>query len=95
MLLIEDICEPPRKIHRCLTQLELSGQLRKCAGLIFAHFTKCGFPKEKKLVYEAFAGALDGPVIAGFPFGHTTPTASLIYGEPLSVDSSGTVSLWR
>lgn len=74
ILLIEDVGEPPYKLHRMLTQLRDSQSLREVQGIIFGAMAKCeaapddGFTLDEVLL-DALQG-FEGPVAIGLPVGH-------------------------
>jgi muramoyltetrapeptide carboxypeptidase len=74
VLLLEDVAERPYRVHRMLTQLAQSGALARAGALIFGEFPGCdepgGGPVIKDVIRE-FVQGFPGPVLFGFPFGHT------------------------
>jgi muramoyltetrapeptide carboxypeptidase len=75
LLLLEDVNERPYKLHRLLTHLRLAGTLSRAGGVIFGEMRGCDEPDGRITamdVLEQFAGDIHGPVIAGFPTGHTS-----------------------
>lgn len=84
VLFLEDIGERPYRIHRMLTQLSHAGVLARAAALVFGEFPNCGEPGgdvAARHVFEELADQFDGPILAGFPSGHTTgPTWTLPFG---------------
>jgi muramoyltetrapeptide carboxypeptidase len=74
ILMIEDVGEPPYKLHRMLTHLRDSQSLRDVQGIIFGAMAKCdaaaddGFTLEEVLL-DALQG-FTGPVAIGLPLGH-------------------------
>jgi muramoyltetrapeptide carboxypeptidase len=84
VLFIEDVAERPYRIDRMLTQLDHAGILANAAALVFGEFPRCGEPDGSIAalhVIESFASRFDGPVLFGFPSGHTTgPTWTLPFG---------------
>lgn len=84
LLFLEDVNERPYRLHRMLTQLKLAGTLSRAAGLIFGEMRGCGEPDggaDANAVIEEFAAGCQGPVIAGFPSGHTSgPCWTLPFG---------------
>jgi muramoyltetrapeptide carboxypeptidase len=74
ILLIEDVSEPPYKVHRMLTQLRDSQSLRDVQGIVFGTMAKCepaaddGFTLEEVLL-DALKG-FEGPIAIGLPIGH-------------------------
>ena len=84
VLFIEDVAERPYRIDRMLTQLDQAGILARAAALVFGEFPRCGEPDGSIAalhVVESLAPSFDGPVLFGFPSGHTTgPTWTLPFG---------------
>jgi len=74
VLLLEDVGERPYRVHRMLTQLAQSGALAHAGALVFGEFPGCdepgGSPAIKDVIRE-FVQGFPGPVLFGFPFGHT------------------------
>lgn len=75
VLFLEDVAERPYRIRRMLTQLAQSGLLQRAAGLVFGELPSCdepgGEPTIRDVVRE-FLASFSGPVLFGFPSGHTT-----------------------
>jgi muramoyltetrapeptide carboxypeptidase len=74
LLFLEDVNERPYRVHRLLMQLRLAGVLSRAAGLVFGEMRGCDEPDGRVTaaeVLEEFAGDCAGPVLAGFPSGHT------------------------
>lgn len=69
ILFIEDINEPPYRIHRLLTQIRLSGILSKCRGLLLGDFSGCEDEDIRQIVFDVTMG-FDIPIVMGLPFGH-------------------------
>jgi len=93
ILLLEDVNEDPYKIDRMLTQLHLAGILSSCSALIFGNFRKCGTRHSMNLIYHRFAAYINGPVFAGFPFGHVLPMACMRFGEKITLHVDGKITL--
>ena len=77
LLVLEDVGEPPRKIHAALLQMHLAGRLNGAAGIILGTFTDCndGQPATEAQLHDAtaeFAAHHDLPVWSGLPIGHAT-----------------------
>jgi muramoyltetrapeptide carboxypeptidase len=75
LLFLEDVNERPYRLHRLLTQLRLAGVLSRAAGLVFGEMRGCDEPEggvTAVSVIEEFASDCQGPVLVGFPSGHTT-----------------------
>jgi muramoyltetrapeptide carboxypeptidase len=89
VLLIEDVGERPYRLDRMLTQLRLAGILSRAVSLIFGEMRGCDEPSgapAARDVAAAFARDIPGPVIFGFPAGHTTgPCWSLPLGVRVQV----------
>lgn len=74
ILFLEDVNERPYRIHRMLTQLAQSGTLARAGGLVFGEFPKCDEPGGGPLIRDVlhdFVQGFPGPVLFGFPSGHT------------------------
>ena len=75
VLFLEDVGERPFRVHRMLTQLAQAGVLRKVAALVFGEMPSCdepgGDPAIRDVVFD-FVREFHGPVVFGFPSGHTT-----------------------
>jgi muramoyltetrapeptide carboxypeptidase len=92
VLFLEDVNERPYRIDRMLTQLAQSGILRRAAALVFGEMRGCdddrGGPSVGDVLEHA-ARAFAGPVLAGFPSGHTTgPCWTLPLGVQVRVRSA-------
>jgi len=97
ILFIEDIAERPYRLDRMLTQLSQAGVLDKAAALVFGEFPGCAEPDAEitaKTVIESVAHAFRGPVLFGFPSGHTRgATWTLPFGVDARVITSPTPAL--
>jgi muramoyltetrapeptide carboxypeptidase len=90
LLFLEDVNERPYRLHRLLTQLRLAGVFDRAAAVIFGEMRGCdeaeastslGAPATARMVIGEFAGTITGPVVIGFPSGHTTgPCWTLPFG---------------
>ncbi|MBR2509080.1 MAG: LD-carboxypeptidase [Lentisphaeria bacterium] len=70
-LIIEDLNEPPYKIHRMLLQLELSGIFKQISALAVGEFLDCGEnPSELHEIILSFAQKYDLPCFLNLPIGH-------------------------
>jgi len=86
ILLLEDINEPPYRIDRLLSQLQLAGKLDELAGILLGQFTKCEAPQgDVSLtvaeIFQTYFGNLNIPVLQNFPTGHSRDNVTL----PLNV----------
>ena len=81
---IEDVDERPYRIDRMLTQLRLSGVLDRASGLVFGEMRGCDEPGGRltaRDVIQRLLKGFAGPIIYGFPSGHTTgPCWTLPFG---------------
>ena len=94
VLLLDDIGERPYRIDRMLTQLFQAGVIAKASAVVCAEFPGCTEMSEvngtvgnptvdaRTVVADLLAG-FDGPVLFGFPSGHTTGP---IWTLPLGVE---------
>lgn len=75
VLFLEDVNERPYRIDRALTQLRQGGILARARALVFGEMRGCdeaaGGPTARDVV-GALAADFPGPVVMGFPSGHTT-----------------------
>lgn len=93
VLFLEDVNERPYKLDRMLTQLRLAGLLGRARALVFGEMRGCdepgGEPSARDVIAKALAG-FPGPVVFGFPSGHTTgPCWTLPLGVRARVIASG------
>lgn len=75
VLFLEDVNERPYKLDRMLTQLRLAGVLDRAAAVVFGEMRGCDEPSGPPSAREVIRGALSGfggPVLFGFPSGHTS-----------------------
>lgn len=85
ILLVEDVEEPPYKLHRMLTQLRDSGSLRDVQGIVFGAMENCEAAKDdgytlEEVLLDALEG-FEGPIAMGLPAGHcSAPMATLPFG---------------
>ena len=75
VLFVEDVNERPYRLDRMITQLRLAGILQGARAVIFGEMRGCdepgGHPSARDAIAAALAG-FPGPVLFGFPSGHTT-----------------------
>ena len=91
ILVLEDINEDPYKFDRSMTQLEQCGILTVCKGLIFGSFTACGDREAVLAIQHKYAAMVNGPVFAGFQFGHTFPMISIRNGAAVKMTQNGSL----
>jgi len=97
VLFLEDVNERPYRIDRLLTQLRLAGILGRAAALVFGEMRGCDEPGGQPSIRDVLrelTDNCDGPVLFGFPSGHTTgPCWSLPLGVRVHVNTSPHPSL--
>src|SRR5262249_41615135 len=91
VLFLEDVNERPFRIDRMLTQLRLSGVLGRARALVFGEMRGCDEPGgavTARGVIEKLTSDFRGPVLFGFPSGHTTgPCWTLPLGVSVRVSA--------
>jgi muramoyltetrapeptide carboxypeptidase len=91
ILFLEDVNERPYRIDRMLTQLRQGGILQRARALIFGEMRGCGTGEAATVhdVIRSIAADCAGPVVTGFPSGHTTgPSWTLPLGVRVRVLTS-------
>jgi muramoyltetrapeptide carboxypeptidase len=92
VLFLEDVNERPYRIDRMLTQLRLSGILGRARALVFGEMRGCDEPGGTLTAREVIARltvGFPGPVLFGFPSGHTSgPCWTLPFGVDVRVESA-------
>ncbi|HXG90197.1 MAG TPA: LD-carboxypeptidase [Vicinamibacterales bacterium] len=77
ILFIEDIGERPYRVDRMLTQLAQAGILSRASALVFGEMPSCDEPGGEHAIRDVlsdFVKNFSGPVLFGFPSGHTSGT---------------------
>jgi len=91
VLFLEDVNERPFRVDRMLTQLKLSGVLGRARAIVFGEMRGCDEPGGAVTALEVITRLVvecAGPVIVGFPSGHTTgPTWTLPLGVTVRVST--------
>lgn len=85
VLFLDEVGERPYRIDRMLTQLRLSGLLARASGIVVGELPRCDEPDGSFAGRAVLANSLrdfHGPVVVGFPSGHTAGPALTI---PLGV----------
>lgn len=75
VLFLEDVAERPYRLDRMLTQLRLAGIVDSASALVLGEFVDCNEPKGEpsaRAVLSDLLKEFNGPVVYGFPSGHTT-----------------------
>jgi muramoyltetrapeptide carboxypeptidase len=84
VLFVDEVAERPYRIDRMFMQLRLSGLVARASAIVFGELPRCDEPAGEPTVREVAADLLrdfPGPVLAGFPSGHTTgPAWTLPFG---------------
>jgi muramoyltetrapeptide carboxypeptidase len=97
ILFLEDVNERPYRIDRMLVQLRLAGVLGRARAIVFGEMRGCDEPEGKLRIRDLLPELLedfDGPILAGFPSGHTTgPCWSLPLGVQVTVRTDGSPAL--
>ena len=86
VLLLDEVGEQPYRIDRMLTQLTASGVLARAAAVVCGEFPECDDPTGQPTARGVVAELLEtfpGPVLFGFPTGHTAGPALTV---PLGVE---------
>src|SRR5262249_45375398 len=85
VLFLEEVGERPYRLDRMVTQLHQSGILARASAVVIGELPGCdepgGDPTARAVMADLFAG-FPGPVIIGFPSGHTQGPAMTL---PLGV----------
>lgn len=97
VLLIDEVGERPYRIRRMLTQMIQAGVLARASAVVIGQLPRCDEPNGDVTGLSVCAELLrefPGPVIAGFPTGHTTtPLLSIPLGIAARVIGRGTPAL--
>ena len=84
VLFLDEVAERPYRLDRMVTQLAQSGVLARAAAVVIGELPRCdepsGDPTARAVMADLFAD-FPGPVLLGFPSGHTvTPAITLPFG---------------
>jgi muramoyltetrapeptide carboxypeptidase len=84
VLFLDEVGERPYRLDRMITQLRQSGLLARAAGVVIGELPQCDEPggsvTARAVMADLFAG-FAGPVLIGFPSGHTSgPAMTLPFG---------------
>jgi muramoyltetrapeptide carboxypeptidase len=93
VLFLEDVTERPYRLRRLLTQLGQAGRFDRASALVFGQMPGCdesdGRVTARSVIHAFFAG-FAGPILFGFPSGHTTtPLVSVPFGVHTRVVGRG------
>ena len=85
VLLLEDVAERPYRLDRMITQARQAGWFTRTRAIVIGQLPQCDEPSgevtARSVIQDLFAD-FSGPVIFGFPTGHTTGPAMTL---PLGV----------
>jgi muramoyltetrapeptide carboxypeptidase len=84
VLFLDEVGERPYRLDRMVTQLRQAGLLARAAAVVIGELPQCdepsGDPTARAVIADLFAG-FPGPVVIGFPSGHTIgPATTLPFG---------------
>ena len=93
VLFLEDVGERPFRLDRMVTQLRLAGVLERAGAIVLGDFVDCDEPGgtiAAKAVLANLLNDFSGPVVHGFPSGHTRgPLVTLPFGVRARVLANG------
>ncbi len=91
VLFLDEVAERPYRIDRMFTQLRLSGVLARVSAIVWGELPRCGEPTGElsaRAVIHQIVEGFQGPVLTGFPSGHTTgPSFTIPFGVRARVAS--------
>lgn len=84
VLFLDEVGERPYRLDRMVTQLTQTGLLARASAVVIGELPRCdepsGDPSARAVMADLFAD-FPGPVLIGFPSGHTTgPAMTLPFG---------------
>jgi muramoyltetrapeptide carboxypeptidase len=93
VLFLDEVGERPYRLDRMVTQLRQSGLLARAVAVVVGELPRCdepsGGPTARAVVADLFRD-FPGPVLLGFPSGHTTgPSLTLPLGVASRVIAGG------
>jgi len=93
VLFLDEVGERPYRLDRMVTQLAQTGLLARAAAVVIGELPKCdepaGEPTARAVMADLFS-AFAGPVLIGFPSGHTVgPAMTLPFGVAARVIGGG------
>lgn len=91
VVFFEEVREEPYRLDRLLTQLALSGHLRRVAGVVFGQCERCSgdtMPEwSAEDVLRDHLAATNAPAWIGAPIGHVSPVYTVPVGVMARVDA--------
>jgi len=94
LLMIEDIGEEQYRIDRYLSQLELSGHLNTCNGILIGDFTPPSNPiatvphRSYEEIFLDYAKRSGKPMLGDIPYGHIKRKLTLPFGIRAEMDAN-------
>ena len=93
VLFFEEVGERPYRLDRMVTQLRQTGLLAKASAVVVGELPQCnepsGDPTAQAVIADLFRD-FPGPVVTGFPSGHTlSPALTLPFGARCRVIADG------
>lgn len=91
VLFLDEVGERPYRVDRLFTQLRLAGIIGRASALVFNELPGCEEPSSRPIIRDVVAELTQdfrGPVLFGFPSGHTNgPTLTIPFGVTARVDT--------
>jgi muramoyltetrapeptide carboxypeptidase len=90
ILFLEDLGEPPYRLDRMITHLQLAGKFRSLAGILLGTFHECE-PTQGDYttadVLKEMLQPLHIPILANFPAGHGPDNWAIPFGARVCIDA--------
>jgi muramoyltetrapeptide carboxypeptidase len=90
ILFLEDHGEPPYRLDRMITHLQLAGKFRSLAGILLGSFRDCN-PSQGDYsaddILRDLLTPLGIPIVANFPAGHITDNWAIPFGVKVRIDA--------
>ena len=94
ILFLEDLGEPPYRLDRMLTHLQLAGKLQSLAGVLLGSFNECE-PTQGDYssgdVLREILQPLHVPILANFPAGHGPDNWAIPFGIRVRIDADAAI----
>jgi muramoyltetrapeptide carboxypeptidase len=91
VLFLDEVNERPYRLDRMLVQLLLSGLVGRASAIVFNELPNCDEPEGGAFAIDTIRDVLkgfDGPIVRGFPSGHTPGAAiTLPFGVRVTVSA--------
>jgi muramoyltetrapeptide carboxypeptidase len=81
VLFLDEVGERPYRLDRMVTQLRQTGLLARAAAVVIGELPRCDEPSGDPTARAVMADLFDdfpGPVLIGFPSGHTIGAATTL-----------------